>query len=189
MAYLKSNPNMKLTDHDYQELKKDEFISSAIVMLKDIMRKTPDSRLDKIKSCKEFDKREITLTINALEKVVKNSLLIDILRPIMPELKTVLKKLKKDQNLYFKLLGKRAGHQIERNSWLKSIFYRLAELGVEAQSSRVEFIYRLFIEYDFDGCHSAYESENTPDNILDKFDEANMKRGFRLIDKEASKLI
>jgi len=180
---------MKLTDHDYQELKKDEIISSAILMLKDVMEKTSNRRLDEIISRKEIEKKDINKAILELEKVIKNSLLIDILRPIMPELKTVLKKLKKDQNLYFKLLGKRAGHQIERNSWLKSIFYRLAELGVEAQSSRVEFIYRLFIEYDFDGCHSAYESENTPDNILDKFDEANMKRGFRLIDKEASKLI
>ena len=138
-----------------------------------------------MKNRKAHNKLDIDQAIIALDNVVNNDLLPYLLKQIFPILDTQLKRLKKGKEYYIKNTRKKVGKQMERNLWIELIAVRLFDLGIQKQSERVDFIYRLFKEYDFDGCRSAFESEETSDDILDKFDEANMKRSFRLIDKKA----
>lgn len=177
---------MKLTDEDYKVLKEDQSISSSVDMLKDVMKDSPQQRSEKMKKRKAYDKQDIDQAIADLDKVVSNYLLSERLKSIIPALNTELAKLKKEREAYLQIRRKKVGSQIERNLWIESILVRLLEFGEDKQSRRVDFIYRLFIEYDLDGCRTAIESDKTPDDILDKFDEANMKRSFRLIDKKAT---
>ena len=174
-----------MNDEKYNNLKEDQSISESIYMLIDVMKNSPQQRSNKMINRKVDDKDYLDRTIRNISEVINYSLSIKRLKSIVPILNTQLSRLKKGKEYYIKNRRKKVGKQMERNLWIEFIAVRLFDLGIQKQSERVDFIYRLFKEYDFDGCRSAFESEETSDDILDKFDKANMKRSFRLIDKKA----
>ncbi len=176
-----------LSDKEYSNLKSDEWIAGCIVMLEDIMSVSKYKRSEHSKDRKKSDIDSINKAVNNLEAVISDQLLSESedIRKMIPALKTKLKEYKQFQNDFNKI-QRRVGHQSDRNFWIESICIRLFNLGLVIQARRVEFIYRLFYDYDFDGIRTAIESEETPDNVLDKFDEANMKRSIRLIDNKAT---
>ena len=175
-----------LSDKEYSNLKSDEWIAGCIVMLEDIMSVSKEKRGEHIKVRKKSDIDAINKAVNDLESFINNQLLSELedIRKMIPTLKIKLKEYKKFQDDFNKI-QRRVGHQSDRNFWIESICIRLFDIGLKIQARRVEFIYRLFYDYDFDGMRTAIESEETPDNVLDEFDEENMKRSFRLIDKKA----
>jgi len=176
-----------LSDKEYSNLKSDEWIAGCIVMLEDIMSVSKYKRSEHSKDRKKIDIDSINKAVNILESFISDQLLSESedIRKMIPALKTKLKEYKQFQNDFNKI-QRRVGHQSDRNFWIESICIRLFNLGLVIQARRVEFIYRLFYDYDFDGIRTAIESEETPDNVLDKFDEANMKRSIRLIDNKAT---
>ena len=176
-----------LSDKEYSNLKSDEWIAGCIVMLEDIMSVSKYKRSEHSKDRKKIDIDSINKAVNILESFISDQLLSESedIRKMIPALKTKLKEYKQFQNDFNKI-QRRVGHQSDRNFWIESICIRLFDIGLKIQARRVEFIYRLFNDYDFDGIHTAKESAETPDNVLDKFDEANMKRSIRLIDSKAT---
>ena len=176
---------MKLTEKDYQKLKGDEWILTSIIMLRDVMEDSQQERSEHIKQRKVRYKQDIDQAIKLLDKLINNDLLLERLKLNNELLKIELERLKDFRKYHLNSRRKKVGPQNDRDFWIESICVRLYDLKITQQSRRVDFIYRLFFEYDFDGCFSAINSDKTSDKILDKFDEANMRRSFRHIDKKA----
>ncbi len=176
---------MSLTDKEYQDLKKDDWIGTCIVMLKDIMEDNPVKRSKKIAERKEKDRDSTINAVNLLEDLINNQLLSSHLGLEDDLLSKKLQELKNYREEYLKIVPKRIGKNTDRNFWIESTIVRLYDLGYTVQRRRLEFIYKLFYEYNFDGCRTAMESEHTSDKDLDRFDQENMMDLFKHIDRKA----
>ena len=176
---------MSLSDTEYQDLKKDDWIAGCIAMLKDIMKDNVDERVKKQKQEKTEYIHSLNATVSHLENLIEDKLLCSLLKLNDTSLTNKLKELKDFCEIHLKSLPNKVGKNLKRNSWLHSLSVRLYDLGCTVQRRRLEFIYKLFYEYDFDGCRTAMESENTSDKDLDRFDQENMMDLFKHIDRKA----
>ena len=68
---------MKLTEKDYQKLKGDEWISTSIIMLRDVMEDSQQERSEHIKQRKVRYKQDIARPIKLLDKLMNNDLLLE----------------------------------------------------------------------------------------------------------------
>ena len=171
----------QFSEREQELLNNDEWISTCVIMLKSIMSKNKDERTEKIKGRKSKDLKEIDKSISNIKELIKDKLLIDRLKLNPKKLEQEIEQLEYWKSVFRKKVGK----NIDRDFWLESLSVRLYDLSYEKQSDRVNFIYKLFYEYDFDGFKTAWESEDTPDHILDSLEEDSIKRRIRQIDKKA----
>ena len=189
---------MKLSDEEYHNLKKDQVISGAIRMINDIMYKyrnsleiykkfrkelsreefykkmkvhtTKKDRVNKLQKKKYDDLEASDAYLELTKSLIKHPIYCDFIGVDIENLKEYWLPTFQFRQQMLSENKRRTGPNIERDAWFEQIVLRLINIGVNIVERRIDFVYKLFMEYDW-GKYQTYiqgevEAEYASDDKL-----------------------
>ena len=178
---------MKLSDEEYHNLKKDQVISGAIRMINDIMYKyrnsleiykkfrkelsreefykkmkvhtTKKDRVNKLQKKKYDDLEASDAYLELTKSLIKHPIYCDFIGVDIENLKEYWLPTFQFRQQMLRENKRRIGPNMERDAWLEQIILRLVKLGIKIQARRIDFVYTLFMEYDWDKYQTYIEGK------------------------------
>jgi hypothetical protein len=171
----------KLTDSEYNDLKNDEVISLNIALYTNIMKKSPILRTMDQQDEKEDWIKLFDSMINQVEGMISDNgrfirTFLELDKSFLEEKLTILHSFKQDASENPKKVGKNT----LSNRYLYGVCLRLNKLGYKVAERRIDFIYKLWLEYDIDSIQKDLE--------LDKKTSDDFRARIKAIDHKAMNL-
>ena len=169
----------KLSDKVYNTLRSDEEISDWVESLIKINNMEKKERKNFSDYLKKVGTQVFDNSIDVLEKLQKDDLLIMALRVDKKAIIHWLKFLKSNRKSVKKFHPSRITDKTEFNKITIFLFRKLKELGLTIQARRVDFMVNIYLEHDFDSLLSIseqYIDEHPPEEI-------NLRDRLRKLDK------
>ena len=200
---------MKLSNEKYQNLKKDKVISDAIIMINDIMytvrnsleiykkfgndlsreefheklraRTSKKERVEKLKKKKYDDLEASDAHLELTKSLIKHPIYCDFIGVDIENLKEYWLPTFQFRQQMLSENKRRIGPNIERDVWFEQIVLRLINIGVNIVERRIDFLYKLFMEYDWDKYQTHIEGEIEAEYA----DEPKLRDLIKKIDQKA----
>ena len=200
---------MKLSDEEYHNLKKDQVISGAIRMINDIMYKyrnsleiykkfrkelsreefykkmkvhtTKKDRVNKLQKKKYDDLEASDAYLELTKSLIKHPIYCDFIGVDIENLKEYWLPTFQFRQQMLSENKRRIGPNIERDVWFEQIVLRLINIGVNIVERRIDFLYKLFMEYDWDKYQTHIEGEIEAEYA----DEPKLRDLIKKIDQKA----